>query len=234
MTMSEASSIPPSIKRRLSEGVHSFEARLTSLITASPASTATDASSKKIKTDKPAKKQRDPNAPKKPKMSKTNPLNLNLQCAVPIEGGSCSRSLTCKTHSLTAKRAVQGRTAPFDQLLQEWNTKHNPDGAATQKLLKQQQQQQPEKKPKKVKVKVVEPQIYGEISDSDNGSDDAGSDSEEECDQVVTGIKHALSCPRPFPGLDADGSFLAVRNTRISRWRNSLAGALLEDQKRGI
>ena len=45
-------------------------------------------------------------------------VDPNTHCAVPLPGGTfCTRRLTCKTHSLAAKRAVAGRRTPFDSLL---------------------------------------------------------------------------------------------------------------------
>lgn len=46
------------------------------------------------------------------------PVDVERQCGVPLEnGGFCARSLTCKTHSMGAKRAVPGRSKPYDALL---------------------------------------------------------------------------------------------------------------------
>lgn len=46
------------------------------------------------------------------------PVDVEKQCGVPLEnGGFCARSLTCKTHSMGAKRAVPGRSKPYDILL---------------------------------------------------------------------------------------------------------------------
>ena len=51
--------------------------------------------------------------PKKPKL-----VDPNTHCAVPLPTGTlCTRNLKCKTHSLTAKRAVEGRKRPFDELV---------------------------------------------------------------------------------------------------------------------
>lgn len=45
-------------------------------------------------------------------------VNIEKQCAVPLPGGAqCARGLNCKRHGFSAKRAVPGRSAPFDQLL---------------------------------------------------------------------------------------------------------------------
>ena len=57
-----------------------------------------------------------------------NPLDLDRQCGVINDKGlPCSRSLTCKTHTVGAKRAVQGRSRPYDELHIEWQRAHNPN-----------------------------------------------------------------------------------------------------------
>lgn len=48
-------------------------------------------------------------------------VDPDRQCGVINERGlPCQRSLTCKTHNMTAKRAVPHRSQPFDSLLLEW------------------------------------------------------------------------------------------------------------------
>ncbi|KAG2204799.1 hypothetical protein INT47_004074, partial [Mucor saturninus] len=67
---------------------------------------------------------------KKEKMKKTTkqkvaPLDLDKQCGV-IQGLNnmpCTRSLTCKSHSMGAKRAVDGRSQPYDVLLAAYQKK---------------------------------------------------------------------------------------------------------------
>lgn len=55
------------------------------------------------------------------------PINLDRQCGVINNKGlPCSRSLTCKSHSMGAKRNVQGRSKPYDELLFEWQKATNP------------------------------------------------------------------------------------------------------------
>lgn len=68
---------------------------------------------------KPAKKE----APKAKTAKSKASVDVETQCAVPLPNGSrCTRELTCERHSLSAKRAVPGRSAPFDQLL-AWSQK---------------------------------------------------------------------------------------------------------------
>lgn len=53
--------------------------------------------------------------------------DVDTQCGVINDKGlPCSRSLTCKSHSMGAKRAVPGRCKPYDELLLEWQRIHNP------------------------------------------------------------------------------------------------------------
>ena len=77
----------------------------------------------------------DPSAPKKKKPATKvtkgrakGPVDLDKQCGVINDKGlPCSRSLTCKSHSMGAKRAVLGRSKPYDELLLEWNRLNNPN-----------------------------------------------------------------------------------------------------------
>ncbi|WVQ83633.1 hypothetical protein IAT38_005774 [Cryptococcus sp. DSM 104549] len=56
------------------------------------------------------------------------PINLDRQCGVINDKLTpCARSLTCKTHTVGAKRAVEGRSRPYDELYLEWQREHNPN-----------------------------------------------------------------------------------------------------------
>ena len=70
---------------------------------------------KKKKKDEPKAKAPRPKAP----------VDVEKQCGVELpQGGQCARSLTCKSHSMGAKRAVPGRSAPYDKLLAEYQRKN--------------------------------------------------------------------------------------------------------------
>ena len=59
---------------------------------------------------------------------RSGPVDYDKQCGVINDKNlPCSRSLTCKTHSMGAKRSVQGRSRPYDELLLDWNRAHNPN-----------------------------------------------------------------------------------------------------------
>ncbi|KAF2763455.1 SCA7-domain-containing protein [Pseudovirgaria hyperparasitica] len=85
---------------------------------------------KKRKADGDGDKQ--PNAKKKkkdepkPKAGKPKgPVDVERQCGVALpNGGQCARSLTCKSHSMGLKRAVPGRSLPYDVLLQQYQKKN--------------------------------------------------------------------------------------------------------------
>ncbi|KAI0999220.1 hypothetical protein K3495_g8974 [Podosphaera aphanis] len=61
----------------------------------------------------------------KPKLSKQRgPVDVERQCGVMKDGVPCARSLTCKSHSMGAKRAVAGRSLPYDFLLAAYQKKN--------------------------------------------------------------------------------------------------------------
>lgn len=71
-----------------------------------------DQKSTPLKTNTVVKKERAKNP--------TSAFGLDTHCAVPLESGEpCTRSLTCKIHGVGKKRAVPGRSQPFDSLLKQ-------------------------------------------------------------------------------------------------------------------
>ncbi|SGY13664.1 BQ5605_C010g05936 [Microbotryum silenes-dioicae] len=56
------------------------------------------------------------------------PVDVDRQCGVINDKGlQCLRSLTCKTHSMGAKRSVPHRSQPYDVLLHEWQRANKPN-----------------------------------------------------------------------------------------------------------
>ncbi|XP_059616152.1 uncharacterized protein LOC132261345 [Phlebotomus argentipes] len=52
--------------------------------------------------------------------AKEREYDPDRHCGVPVESGKpCTRTLTCKSHALSLRRQVTGRTVPFDKLLLE-------------------------------------------------------------------------------------------------------------------
>ena len=74
----------------------------------------------------PAKKKKKTDNAKNAKPPRPKaPVDVEKQCGVELpQGGQCARSLTCKSHSMGAKRAVPGRSAPYDKLLMEYQRKN--------------------------------------------------------------------------------------------------------------
>jgi SAGA-associated factor 73 len=69
------------------------------------------------------KKKKEEPKPKAPKPK--GPVDVEKQCGVTLPNGAqCARSLTCKSHSMGAKRAVPGRSLPYDMLLQAYQKKN--------------------------------------------------------------------------------------------------------------
>ncbi|KAK7403611.1 SAGA complex subunit Sgf73 [Neonectria punicea] len=100
--------------------------------------TAKKAAGKKPDDDKKGKKRKADGDPEKgPKTKKKKdepkakvakpkgPVDVERQCGVILANGQpCARSLTCKSHSMGAKRAVAGRSLPYDMLLAAYQKKN--------------------------------------------------------------------------------------------------------------
>jgi hypothetical protein len=51
------------------------------------------------------------------------PVDVETQCGVLLASGNqCAKGLDCKAHGMAKKRAVTGRSAPFDILLNQTRT----------------------------------------------------------------------------------------------------------------
>jgi hypothetical protein len=90
--------------------------------------------------DKGKKRKADAEADSEPKKKKTKkeieaakakvvkpkgPVDVEKQCGVLLANGAfCARSLTCKSHAMGAKRAVPGRSLPYDMLLAAYQKKN--------------------------------------------------------------------------------------------------------------
>ncbi|KAI8909737.1 SCA7, zinc-binding domain-containing protein [Gorgonomyces haynaldii] len=74
----------------------------------------------KIKLKVPIKKIKQTLKMKPPEKKR---LNLDEMCGVKQDGQVCHRSITCKIHSVSSKRAVVGRSQPYDKLFQQHQAK---------------------------------------------------------------------------------------------------------------
>ncbi|TFK51738.1 SCA7-domain-containing protein [Heliocybe sulcata] len=102
-----------------------------------------------------------PNKKKKPAPKVANrrfkgPVDYDKQCGVINDKGlPCSRSLTCKSHSMGAKRAVQGRSKAYDELLLEWNRANNPNWVEPVKRETKQERKEKKEKEKAEKKRLA-------------------------------------------------------------------------------
>lgn len=89
----------------------------------SDAAAARKAPMKSSKTSDQSKKDK---KVKKTEVKPKGPVDVERQCGVPLpQGGLCARSLTCKSHSMGSKRAVTGRSQPYDILLAQYQKKNH-------------------------------------------------------------------------------------------------------------
>lgn len=74
---------------------------------------------------KPGSKKKKKDEPKAKGAKPKGPVDVEKQCGVALpNGGFCARSLTCKSHSMGLKRAVPGRSLPYDMLLAQYQKKN--------------------------------------------------------------------------------------------------------------
>ncbi|KAF8558939.1 SCA7-domain-containing protein [Imleria badia] len=207
----------------------------------------------------------DPSEPSKKKTKITKgrikgPVDYDKQCGVINDKGlPCSRSLTCKAHSMGAKRAVQGRSKAYDELLLEWNRANNPNWVEpVKKETKAEKKEKREKEkaekkrlameaaiasgidptkaatkkaPKKTQVSTTASRLEGD--DTAENLDDL--DSEAEVDSLVKAVQEAQSkgivgVPLAVP--TSESSLFVVRRERLRNCRDLLASALVPNAAR--
>jgi len=195
---------------------------------------------------------------KKTKVTKgrtKGPVDYDKQCGVINDKGlPCSRSLTCKAHSMGAKRAVQGRSKGYDELLLEWNRAHNPNWVEPVK-----KETKAEKKEKREKEKAEKKRLAQEaaaaaglegkgmpkkpgrkantnvttvtqldIEDAAENLDDL--DSEAEVDSLVKAVQSArtrgiIGVPLAIPS--SESSWFVLRRERLRNCGGMLMNALI-------
>jgi len=107
----------------------------------------------------PAKKKTKPTT-KVTKGRLKGPVDYDRQCGVINDKGlPCSRSLTCKSHAMGAKRSVQGRSRNFDELLLDWQRANKPNFVEPVK-----RESKAEKKEKREKERLEKKRLAGEAA----------------------------------------------------------------------
>ncbi|QLQ81186.1 hypothetical protein HG537_0E05410 [Torulaspora globosa] len=215
LTDDDVGSISSNKRKNVESSASSFDGKTYPVEVASPTPKPDDQKRLREGSETPVKRQR--------KVKQRNPTEKHLidfdkQCGVELpEGGYCARSLTCKSHSMGAKRSVVGRTKTFDSLLAEYHKQHQTKiGAAAQKRAKQQEIQKQQKQIQKEQKKQLQQQKQsqrgrkgnstgaGNNSKTSSGGISCSSDvnglnisvtPEEETTQVLNGVSRSLPLP---------------------------------------
>ncbi|KAI6105623.1 SCA7-domain-containing protein [Pisolithus sp. B1] len=201
----------------------------------------------------------DPSEPSKKKTKVTKgrtkgPVDYDRQCGVINDKGlPCSRSLTCKAHSMGAKRAVQGRSKLYDELLLEWNRANNPNWVEpVKKETKAEKKEKREKEKAEKKRMAMEAAIASGLDpksagtkkttkkpaipiashrlEGDDGAENYDDlDSEAEVDDLVKAVQTAqtrgiIGIPLAVPATES--SWFVARRERLRNCRSHLANAL--------
>lgn len=112
------------------------------------------------------------------------PIDLDRQCGVINDKNlPCSRSLTCKTHTVGAKRAVEGRSRPYDSLYLEWQRANNPNFKEPQKPGRKEKPDNEKKK--SAKKKWGEFSMNG-MSGGDHEGIREGEEGQRELEDIIT------------------------------------------------
>lgn len=153
---------------------------------------------------KPKKVKKEPSTSTTTKTKKKSasrqkgPVDVERQCGVALpNGGFCARSLTCKTHSMGAKRAVPGRSASYDTLLAAYQHKNQ------------------------VKIAGQAAKLQAEKDELIHGGPTA-LDSDEETQQVLSGVSRSFPLP-----LERNNLVPTRIRSNFLRMREMFAGAIL-------
>ncbi|EJD43779.1 SCA7-domain-containing protein [Auricularia subglabra TFB-10046 SS5] len=138
------------------------------------------------------------------------PVNFDTQCGVINDKGlPCSRALKCKTHSMGAKRAVLGRSKPYDELLLDFQRANDPNfvepvkrETKAEKKEKRDREREEKKRlaleakaaagPAPKKKKAPAPPAHLVQQDEDDDEDLAAIDSEAEIDSIARAVQTAF------------------------------------------
>lgn len=202
----------------------------------------------------PALKKKKP-APRVTKSRAKGPIDYDKQCGVINDKGlPCSRALTCKSHSMGAKRAVAGRSRPYDELLLDWQRLHNPNFVEpvkreTKKEKKEKRDKEREEKRKLMEAKKASQAATGGSSKKKKGKGDGGGatntaanqadeemgeeiDSEVELDAMVRAVNIAkqqarIAVPLAVGEDYCTGSWFVARRERLRCCRDQLFSAFM-------
>lgn len=126
-------------------------------------------------------------------------VDVERQCGVLLPDGTlCARSLTCKSHSMGAKRLVPGRSAPYDVLLANYQRRSQVKAAAA---------------------------ANASAAAADDESEEASSGPQNP-DEIVAAVMAGVANVRVFP-LERKVVLPTRLRTELFRMREMLASALI-------
>ncbi|KAI8646956.1 SCA7, zinc-binding domain-containing protein [Parasitella parasitica] len=173
---------------------------------------------KKIKREKKSKPKAIP--------KKKAPLDLDRQCGVLIAPlmNPCTRSLTCKIHAMGAKRAVEGRTHPFNELLAAYQKKGigRPQVPVGGNQANQHGQQ---KSSSSSKLNLQHQQQKQQQQQKTPNEDDDNSNIAIDSDEETENIRIAIEQTRPIP-LGCRQVFYVRRKREYHKLRDILLEAI--------
>ncbi|KAI8064760.1 SCA7, zinc-binding domain-containing protein [Gongronella butleri] len=179
----------------------------------------------KLETKKKTKKEKT----KKGSKQKA-PLDLDKQCGVITAPNTtpCTRSLTCKSHAMGAKRAVAGRSQPYDVLLAAYQKKaigrpQTANASSATPPTSSTTSAPPVKQSLKVKKAATTPAVgsTSTATPNPNNNDQDCVDSDEEVEHVL----HALRASHPIP-LAQRPHFYVRRQRKTYRLHDILLDAI--------
>jgi hypothetical protein len=144
------------------------------------------------------------NDPKGPKAAKPKgPVDVEKQCGVALPNGAqCARSLTCKSHSMGAKRAVPGRSLPYDMLLAAYQKKNQA----------RQQKAAIDANAPALLEEDLDPALTGPV------------DSDEEREQVMAAIQRSMARPSPLITVPLFPTRRKYQNIRLKEMLSNAMG----------
>lgn len=170
----------------------------------------------------PAAKKRAKPTPRVTKGRMKGPVDVDRQCGVINDKGlPCSRSLTCKSHAMGAKRAVEGRSKSYDELLLEWNRAHKPNFVEpVKRQTKEEKKQQKEKeKAEKLKAKQAEKEsaLAAALAAGEKPKKSGGSKKKAKVDAAIeVAVEEEVIADPMEQQLEVDRLVSAVRTLRQS------------------
>ena len=182
-----------------------------------------------VEDDKEPKKKKKKEEPKPKAPKPKGPVDVEKQCGVTLPNSAqCARSLTCKSHSMGSKRAVPGRSLPYDMLLQAYQKKNQ---AKMQSMFRK-------GRPVLCELIIV---LFAEAAIDANAplllDDDLDPtlngpvDSDEERDAVMAAISRGLARPQP---LATHTLFPTRRKYQLVRMKEMLSNAINGNRSGGL